>query len=117
MSNLYRFSIAHKVFPFDLRGLQCDAGARKSERKGPSSAALGRLACRKKYLNWPRRPAGSPARLFESNVGSACAAAGPARPCRRPGRPPQAEGLPHRKPQIPGPTRPEKGVDRGWDSE
>jgi eukaryotic-like serine/threonine-protein kinase len=24
-----------------------------------------------------------------------------ARPCRRPGRPPQAEGLPHRKPQIP----------------
>ena len=28
-----------------------------------------------------------------------------ARPCRRPGRPPQAEGLPHRKPQIPGKKR------------
>jgi hypothetical protein len=52
MSNLYRFSIAHGVFPVDLWGLQCDAGVRagRSERKAPSWAALGWLACRKKAI-------------------------------------------------------------------
>jgi hypothetical protein len=40
MSNFDRFSITRDVFPFGLRGLQCDAGARKAWTE---DAQLGRV--------------------------------------------------------------------------
>jgi hypothetical protein len=52
MSNFDGFSIGHGVFPIDFRGLQCDARFRAGmgERKAPTWAALGWLACRKKAI-------------------------------------------------------------------
>jgi hypothetical protein len=97
---LYRFSTAHGISAFDLWGLQWDARSAQERvdgrrRAGPRRVGW-RAARRLSLLTTP--PCGGSRRGYSRAMWAAlCCGGAPARPCRRPGRPPQAEGLPHPK--------------------
>jgi hypothetical protein len=71
--------------------------AGSSGRKAPSSAGLDWLACRRKACR-PRHPPRDAGEGIREQSGWCLCCGGPRpAPCRRSGRPPQAEGLPHRQ--------------------